>query len=145
MTSCPFQIKGGDTVYPVLFLRVTHLYIVKHVGLKRKKKLACKPPFPNLHLCYWKRTACHFTLFALHEHGWDQPLPRHTGGSFTGWLQVRLLGGKLAQAEPPGWIASGVILTCFFAVKSRIFWFILLPLLFFWMSFQHWKDLALED
>lgn len=84
-----------------------------------------------LHLCYWKKTACHFPLCTqviLYELCRVQSLPRHTGGSFTGWLQGWFLNSRLAQAEAPNWIASGVILTCSVTVKSQMFWFILSPL-----------------
>ncbi len=81
------------------------------------------------HLCYWKQS--HFTLFAqvtIYERSRVRSLPRHTGGSFTVWRQDRLLSSRLAQAEAPNWIASGVILTCSLPVKSQMFWFILSPL-----------------
>lgn len=67
-------------------------------------------------------------LVILNKRRWGQPLPRHTGGSFTVWLQDRFLNSRLAQADAPNWIAPGVILTCSLTVKSQMFWFILSPL-----------------
>lgn len=79
-----------------------------------------------------KQTACQFTLFTyvvLYKHSHvHHLLSGHTGGSFTGWLQERLLCGRLAQAETANWIAPGVILTCSLTVKFQMFWFILSPI-----------------
>lgn len=94
------------------------------------------------HLCYWKQSACHFTL--LYERSRVRSLPRHTGGSFTVWWQDRFLSSRLAQAEAPNWIASGVILTCSLTVKSQMFWFILSPSSFVWVSFSAMEGFITE-